>query len=71
VPCPDSYNTALQGWLTIGTAAALAGVTVYLFVTESQAGGTAAGAAGTSGPRRTAFVAPTAGGALAGFTARF
>jgi hypothetical protein len=71
VPCPDSYDTALQGWLTIGGAAALAGVTVYLVVTEGggQGGGRAQGRA--SGPRRTAFFAPTAGGAIAGYAARF
>jgi hypothetical protein len=61
VPCPNSYDTTLQGWLAIGGAAALTGITVYLAVTER----------GRSEPRRTAYVAPTAGGALAGYAARF
>ena len=79
VPCPDSYDTALQGWLTIGGAAALAGVTVYLVVTERggqgerRAQGRAQGRdqRRADGPRRTAFFAPTAGGAIAGYAARF
>jgi hypothetical protein len=62
VPCPDSYDTAVQGWLTIGGAVALAGVTVVLVVTDRAA---------SDEPRRTAYVMPTAGGAIAGYTARF
>ncbi len=62
VPCPNHYDTAAQGWLAVGGAAALAGVTAYLVVTERRAGRAA---------RRTAYVAPTAGGAIAGYAARF
>lgn len=61
VPCPNHYNTAVQGWLTVTGAAALAGVTVYLVVKERR-----------GAPARTAYVAPVpGGGALAGFAARF
>ncbi|HWO19350.1 MAG TPA: hypothetical protein VNO30_11260 [Kofleriaceae bacterium] len=63
VPCPDSYDTAISGWLTVGGAVALAGVTVVLVATDGGARGGEA--------RRTAYVAPTAGGALAGYAARF
>jgi hypothetical protein len=62
VPCPNSYDTATQGWLTIGGAVALAGVTAYLVVSERRGG---------AGAGRTAYVAPTAGGAIAGYAARF
>ncbi len=60
-PCPNNYQTATQGWLAVGGAAALAGVTVFLVVKERRAGA----------PGRTAYVVPTAGGAFAGYAARF
>jgi hypothetical protein len=60
VPCPNSYNGAAGGWLLIGGAVALAGVTVYLVMTERR-----------GAPSRTAYLVPTAGGALAGYAARF
>jgi hypothetical protein len=59
VPCPDYYDTAAQGWIAIGGAVALAGITVYLVVRER------------GGDGRTAYVAPAAGGAIAGYAARF
>lgn len=62
VPCPNHHETAAPGWTAIGGAAALAGVTVYLVLRERRGGG---------GAPRTAYVAPTAGGALAGYAARF
>ena len=61
VPCPSPYNNTAQGWITVGGAAVLAGVTVYLVVRER----------GAAGAKRTAYVAPTAGGAIAGYAARF
>ena len=60
-PCPDHYDTAAQGWIAIGGAVALAGITVYLVVRER----------GADGEWRTAYVAPAAGGAIAGYAARF
>lgn len=62
VPCPNPYNNTAQGWISIGGAAVLAGVTVVLVVKGSR---------GADGPRRTAYVAPARGGAIAGFAARF
>jgi hypothetical protein len=61
VPCPDHYDTAARGWVAIGGTAALAGIAVYLVVRERR----------TGAANRTAYLAPTAGGALAGFAARF
>jgi hypothetical protein len=61
VPCPNHHETSAQGWLAIGGAAALAGITVYLVVKERRAGAAS----------RTAYLAPTAGGAIAGYAARF
>jgi hypothetical protein len=61
-PCPDHYENTAQGWLTVGGAVALAGVTAYLFVRERRAG---------AGAGRTAYVVPAAGGAIAGYAARF
>jgi hypothetical protein len=63
VPCPSPYNNTAQGWLAIGGAAVFAGITVVLVVKERGAG--------TGGARRTAYVVPTAGGAMAGYAARF
>jgi hypothetical protein len=62
VPCPNPYNNTAQGWIAIGGAAVLAGVTVVLVVK---------GRRGADGPRRTAYVAPARGGMIAGFAARF
>jgi len=59
-PCPTQYNYAAPGWITVGGGAALAAVTVYLFVS------------GKPPPSRTAFVAPApGGGAVAGFATSF
>ena len=60
--CPDKnvYNTAAPGWIAIGGAAVLAGVTTYLLVTRHG-----------SEPSRTAFVAPTGDGAVAGLAGSF
>ncbi|MDB4952737.1 MAG: hypothetical protein JWO36_306 [Myxococcales bacterium] len=54
-PCNDLYSSAGPGFITLGIGAALAGVSVYLFVTEHKA------------PARTAYVVPTGDGAFAGF----
>jgi len=60
VPCANRYATATQGWIGIGGAIALAGVTVYLVVRERRE------------VRQTAYVAPVAdGGAIAGYAIRF
>lgn len=66
VPCPDRYELSVQGWVAVGGAIALAGVTAYLVVRERRAGGRAGHRAA-----RAAFVAPAPGGALAGFSASF
>jgi hypothetical protein len=59
LPCPDVYNYAVPGYLTLGAGAALAAVTVYLFVRNDRA------------PSRTAYVVPAQGGAVAGFLTSF
>jgi hypothetical protein len=59
-PCPSEYQTAGAGYVTLGAGAVLAGVTVYLWVTGKSAT-----------PAKTAYVVPTGGGAIAGFSARF
>jgi hypothetical protein len=59
-PCPTQYNYAAPGWIAVGGGAALAAVTVYLFVKAKP-----------SAPARSAFVVPTNGGAMAGYTASF
>ena len=55
--CNDVYATAPGDYIALAGGAALLGVSIYLFAT-----------AGTHEPARTAYVLPTAGGALAGFT---
>ena len=60
VPCPNRYATAIQGWITVGGAVALAGVTAYLIVRERRAG-----------RARAAYVAPASGGAIAGVAGQF
>jgi len=69
VPCPTPYDNTAQGWLAVGGAVALAGVTVYLVVKERRARGTRG--TGGEGARSAAYVAPTAGGAVAGIAGRF
>ena len=59
-PDPNVYNTATPGWIAVGGAAVLAGVTVYLIATSHG-----------SEPSRTAFVAPTGDGAVAGVAGSF
>jgi hypothetical protein len=59
-PDPNVYNTATPGWIAVGGAAVLAGVTVYLIATRHG-----------SAPSRTAFVAPTSDGAVAGLAGSF
>jgi len=58
--CPDLYSTAAPGWAALGAGAVFAGATIYLFVTRSP-----------SKPASTAYVIPTADGAIAGFATRF
>jgi hypothetical protein len=58
-PCQDLYNTAVPAYLTIGGGVVLGAVTVYLFMRKDSA------------PSKTAYIVPTSGGALAGFTGRF
>ncbi len=60
IRCGDLYNTAVQGWVTVGGGVVLAGVTAYLVLHKPG-----------HAPARTAYVVPTSGGALAGFSARF
>jgi hypothetical protein len=57
--CPNVYDLAAPGWLTVGGGAVVAAVAVYLFVRDSGS------------PSRSAYVTPTQGGAIAGFTSRF
>ncbi len=59
VTCADVYNNAGPGYAAVGAGAVLAGITVYLIV---KSGGSKS---------RTAFVAPTSGGAMASFSMRF
>jgi hypothetical protein len=59
-PCASTYETATYAWASFGVAAALAGVSVYLFLRSDG-----------EEPRRTAFVAPATGGAIAGYRASF
>jgi hypothetical protein len=59
-PCPSEYQTGGPGYVTLGAGAVLAGITVYLWVTGEP-----------KAPAKTAYVAPTNGGAIAGFTAQF
>ncbi|MEO8703566.1 MAG: hypothetical protein ABI867_26190 [Kofleriaceae bacterium] len=57
--CANLYNTKLPGFLAIGGGTVLAAVTVYLIAT------------GNRHPSKTAFIAPTGDGAMAGLTGRF
>ena len=59
-PCSNIYATSPADYVVLGTGAVLTGVAIYLFATG-----------GTSQPAHTAFVAPTSGGAMAGFTGHF
>jgi hypothetical protein len=60
--CTYQRETSLPGWLTVGGGAALAGVSVYLFIRGS----------GESSTQRSAkFIVPTRGGAYAGYALRF
>jgi hypothetical protein len=61
--CGDVYQLKPQGFISIGAGAALAGVTIYLFVRER---GQQRDAKASS-----AFVLPTRGGALAGYAFSF
>jgi hypothetical protein len=54
-PCNDLYSTAGPGFAVLGVGAALAGVSIYLFVTEHKQSA------------RTAYIVPTRDGAIAGF----
>jgi hypothetical protein len=58
--CTDVYSTTTPALLALGGGAALAAVSVYLFVTADR-----------PPPARAAFVAPGRGGALVGITGRF
>lgn len=58
--CTYQRDTAIPGWAALGGGAALAGVTVYLFIRGSG-----------DEPRRAAFVVPARGGAYAGYALRF
>lgn len=58
--CVDLYDNKVPGYLTLAGGAALAGITVYLILTQPER------------PSKTAFVAPTAdGGAVAGIAGRW
>ncbi len=58
--CAYYRDTTLSGWLTVGGGAALAGVSVYLFIRGSG-----------ESPSKSAFVVPARGGAYAGYSMRF
>jgi len=49
------YDTAVPGYMSLGAGAVFAGVSIYLFATQSK-----------ESPARTAFIAPTGDGAIAG-----
>jgi hypothetical protein len=57
--CPDLENSATAGYATLAGGAVVTGISVYLFVR------------GRGSATRTAFVAPTGGGAVAGLVGRF
>lgn len=59
--CGDVYQLKPQGFVSIGAGAALAGVTIYLFVRER----------GEAKKTRSAFVLPTRGGAVASYAFSF
>lgn len=59
--CPNLYNVTAPAWGTLGAGAVLAGISVYLFVTDGSA----------KPPARSAYLVPTDGGAMAGYSARF
>ena len=60
--CPDVYDNAAPGWVSVGAGAVLVGITAYLIVTRPDDKEERASAA---------FVVPTDGGAVAGYTTRF
>lgn len=61
--CPNLYSTATPGWVLVGGGAVLAGLTVYLFLTQP---------AKPERATRQVYLAPApGGGALAGFTTTF
>ena len=55
-PCNDVYSIAPIDYIMLGGGAVLAGIAVYMFATDRVPAA------------RTAYVVPTAGGALAGFS---
>jgi hypothetical protein len=57
--CNDLYATQPAGFILLGAGAVAAGVAIYLFATERTP------------PARSAYVVPTQGGALAGFSTSF
>ena len=59
--CGDVYELKPQGFVSIGAGAALAGVTIYLFVRER----------GQARKQSSAFVMPTRGGAVASYAFSF
>jgi hypothetical protein len=56
-PCTEQRDTAVPGWISIGAGAALAGVSIYLFIRGD----------GESSSKH-AYVVPTSGGAVAGYS---
>jgi hypothetical protein len=56
--CNDLYATATPGFVSLGAGAVLAGISIYLFATQGSANHTS----GVS------YVAPTRGGAVAGYS---
>jgi hypothetical protein len=52
--CNDLYATATPGYISLGAGAVFAGVAIYLFATQDSGNG--------------AYVAPTPGGAVAGYS---
>jgi hypothetical protein len=58
-PCNDLYQTATQGYVLLGAGGLFAVISIYLFTHDGAPAS------------RTAFVAPTSGGAIAGLSARW
>jgi len=56
--CNDLYSTATPGFVSLGAGAVLAGISIYLFATQESA----------SHKNGVSFVAPTRGGAVAGYS---
>lgn len=68
--CSTQYNTAGASYAFLGVGAALAGISIYLWVTEPPDPATVP-LSPARVPAKAAFVAPAPGGAIAGITGAF